>query len=117
VVEKTLVEIEKVAETLGSFDLTPKASVVEEKAPSSIVAKKKWARKKGGKLKAKSTKGDIVVGLGKRRLADLTSSGVNQELQTEVSKGGEQKRQLVNMEIDNNKNEEVVLDDQHRLQQ
>jgi hypothetical protein len=116
VVEKTLVEIEKVAETLGSFDLTPKASVVEEKAPSSIVAKK-WARKKGGKLKAKSTKGDIVVGLGKRRLADLTSSGVNQELQTEVSKGGEQKRQLVNMEIDNNKNEEVVLDDQHRLQE
>jgi hypothetical protein len=84
--------------------------VVEEKAPSSIVAKKKWARKKGGKLKAKSTKGDIVVGLGKRRLADLTSSGVNQELQTEVSKGGEQKRQLVNMEIDNNKNEEVVLE-------
>lgn len=111
-VETTTREIERVAESLGSFDLTPKGLTLEKKAESSCSKQKTWSRQKKTKVKGNQSKTKGLKGLGKRQLVDvMVADGSIEDI-----RGDGKKRQVVKMDVDE-QNEEVVLETQHRLQQ
>lgn len=101
----TTKEVEKVAETLGSFDLTPKEHSPRSGGKSSSGKQCKWNRQKGNKPKGSNSQGKDLKILGKRQLIDVMITEGNQE----DIKGKDKKRQYVAMEIEKPE-PEVVLE-------
>lgn len=99
-------------ETLGSFDLTPKAHSAESGGKSSCGKQRKWSEQKVTKPKGGSSQEKTSKSLGKRQLVDVLISEGNPE----DFKFKEKKRQFVAMDIEKPE-PEVVLEDQHRLKQ
>jgi hypothetical protein len=104
----TTKEIEKVAETLESIDLTPKCNKTVTKENRNSVPTAKWSRVKGRKPKSKKEQNNDTLTVGKRQLIDvMISEGIPDDLRT-----GGHKKFKDNMEVDEPL-PEGVLDDQH----
>jgi hypothetical protein len=105
-------EIEKMAATLKSFDLTPKLTKPVPKGKTTGSSKTKWSRAKGRKTKNTKEPANDYVNLGKRQLIDvMISEGTPNNL-----RDGGHKKFKDNMEVDQLL-PEGVLDDQHHPSQ
>lgn len=110
--DKTSQEIEKVAESLGSFDLTRKNLEGLKKKKSNKGTKQKWTGQQGRQPTLNSNQLKRELELGKRRLVDVfISEGTPKDIKREGRKMRKDK-----MDVDS-KSAEVVLENQHRLQQ
>ncbi|MCH85765.1 zinc CCHC-type-like protein [Trifolium medium] len=101
-------EIEKVAETFESIDLTPKCNKTVTKDKTKSVPRAKWSRVKGRKAKTKKELHNDTLVVGKRQLIEvMISEGTPDDLRI-----GWNKKFKDNMEVDEPL-PEGVLDDQH----
>lgn len=69
--EKMAQEIEKVAESLGSFDITPRTLANGNKKKTGNGKKQKWIRRPQRQVEEKSSKQKGKPELGKRRLVNV----------------------------------------------
>ncbi|XP_058776207.1 uncharacterized protein LOC131650519 [Vicia villosa] len=107
-------EIEAVAESLGSVDISNVRSVTGKAPKNSMGRKKKWTRRVAPRKGNNSESKKLEMEMGKRQLIDVMII----EGDVEGCVSGEKKRKGLGVgEEKSVKEPEVVLDDQHRLAQ
>jgi hypothetical protein len=107
-------DIECMAETLGTVSISNPQFTIGSNLKKGQTKTRKWVRQKGVRKQKEKSLLAADKELGKRQLVDVTISEGNPE---DFLGSDKKRKQDVDMVDSNAQLQEVVLDDQHRLQQ